>query len=90
MEGHIGDQSLEFIIRLYKPPHSRLHLPTAFARAIELEKPHALRLHMRGYGNGSIQVDVDILAPHVMYFAGAGRILIVPIDCRKGMSSILS
>ena len=68
MEGHVGDQPLEFIIRLYKPPRDRLHLPTPFARAMELEQPRALKLHMRGCGNGSILVDVDFPAPHVMYF----------------------
>nr|XP_020159928.1 B3 domain-containing protein Os03g0212300-like [Aegilops tauschii subsp. strangulata] len=68
MEGHVGDPPLEFVIRLYKPPHGRLHLSTPFARLMELEQPRALRLHMRGRGNGSIQVDVDFPAPHVVYF----------------------
>lgn len=68
MEGHVGDQPLEFVIRLYKPPHSRLRLPTPFARVMELEQPRALRLHMRGCGNGGMWVDVDFPAPHVMYF----------------------
>nr|XP_020164695.1 B3 domain-containing protein At1g49475-like [Aegilops tauschii subsp. strangulata] len=68
MEGHVGDQPLEFVIRMYKPLHGRLRLPTPFARAMELEQPRALRLHMRGCKNGSIRVDVDFPAPHVMYF----------------------
>ena len=68
MEGHIGDRPLVFVIRLYKPPCSHLCLPTPFARAMELEQPRALKLHMRGCGNGNIRVDVDFPAPHVMYF----------------------
>nr|XP_020171812.1 B3 domain-containing protein Os03g0212300-like [Aegilops tauschii subsp. strangulata] len=67
MEGHVGDQPREFIIRLYKPLRSRLRLPTFFAREMELEQPRALRLHMRGCGDGSTRVDVDFPAPHVMY-----------------------
>ena len=31
MDGHVGDQPLEFIIRLYKSPRGRLRLPTPFA-----------------------------------------------------------
>ncbi|KAM3348862.1 hypothetical protein ACQJBY_022212 [Aegilops geniculata] len=34
---------------------------------MELEQPHALRLHMRGCGNGGMRVDIDFPAPHVMY-----------------------
>ena len=67
MEGNVGDQPLEFIISLYKPPHGRLRLPTPFARVMELEQPRALRLHMRGCGNGSIRVDVAFPGPHVTY-----------------------
>ena len=67
MEGHVGDQPREFIIRLHRPVRRRLRLPTPFAREMELDPPQALRLHMRGYGNGSTRVDVDFPAPHVMY-----------------------
>nr|XP_020177108.1 B3 domain-containing protein Os03g0212300-like [Aegilops tauschii subsp. strangulata] len=34
---------------------------------MELEQRRALRLHMRGCGNGGMRVDVDFPAPHVMY-----------------------
>jgi hypothetical protein len=34
---------------------------------MELDPPQALRLHMRGCGNGGTWVDVDFPAPHVMY-----------------------
>ncbi|KAM3367100.1 hypothetical protein ACQJBY_016015 [Aegilops geniculata] len=34
---------------------------------MELEQPRALRLHMRGCGNGGMWVDVDFPAPHMMY-----------------------
>ena len=67
MEGHIGDQSREFVIRLHRPVRRRLRLPTLFAREMELDLPQALRLHMRGCGNGSMRVDIDFPAPHVMY-----------------------
>ncbi|KAM3407915.1 hypothetical protein ACQJBY_001319 [Aegilops geniculata] len=67
MEGHVGDQPCEFFIRLYKRVCGHLRLPTPFSRVMELDPPQALRLHMRGYGNGSMRVDVDFPAPHVMY-----------------------
>nr|XP_040243973.1 B3 domain-containing protein Os03g0212300-like [Aegilops tauschii subsp. strangulata] len=67
MEGHVGDQPREFIIRLYKPLRSRLRLPSFFAREMELEQSRALKLHMRGCGDGNTRVDVDFPAPHVMY-----------------------
>jgi len=67
MEGHVGDQPCEFFIRLPRPVRRRLRLPTPFAREMELNLPQALRLHMRGCGNGNMRVDVDFPAPHVMY-----------------------
>nr|XP_020156790.1 B3 domain-containing protein Os03g0212300-like [Aegilops tauschii subsp. strangulata] len=67
MEGHVGDQPREFFIMLHKPVHGRLRLPTQFAREMELDPPPALRLHMRGCWNGSMRVDIDFPAPHVMY-----------------------
>ena len=67
MEGHVGDQPREFFIRLRRPPRRRLRLPTPFDREMELDPPQILRLHMRGCGNGGTRVDVDFLAPHVMY-----------------------
>nr|XP_020172189.1 B3 domain-containing protein Os03g0212300-like [Aegilops tauschii subsp. strangulata] len=74
MEGHVGDQPREFFIRLYKPVHGRLRLPTLFAREMELDPPQALRLHMRGCGNGSMRVEVDFPAPHVMYLRRGWKI----------------
>nr|XP_020179420.1 B3 domain-containing protein Os03g0212300-like [Aegilops tauschii subsp. strangulata] len=68
MEGHVGDQPLDFVIRLYKPLRGRLRLPAPFARAMDLEQPRALKLHMRGCENGSMRVDVDFPTPHVMFF----------------------
>ena len=67
MEGHVGDQPHEFFIRLSKPLCGHLRVPTPFARVMELDPPHALRLHMRGCRNGSMWVDVDFPAPHIMY-----------------------
>ena len=67
MEGHVGDQPREFLIRLRQPPRHRLHLPTQFAREMELDPPQTLRLHMRGCGNGGMRFDVDFPAPRVMY-----------------------
>ena len=67
MEGHVGDQPREFFIRLYKPVCGHLRLPTTFMREMELEQLRALLLHMRGCGNGGMRVDVEFLAPHVMY-----------------------
>ncbi|KAM3272603.1 hypothetical protein ACQJBY_042613 [Aegilops geniculata] len=68
MEGHVGDQPLEFVITLHKPLRGHLRLPTPFVRAMELEQPRTSKLHMRGRGNGSMRVDVDFPAPHVMFF----------------------
>ena len=67
MEGHVGDQLREFVIRLYRPACRRLRLPTPFAREMELDPPQALILHMRGCGNGNMRVDVEFPAPHVTY-----------------------
>ena len=67
MEGHVGDQPREFFIRLYKPVRGRLRLPIPFSREMELDPPRALRLDMRGCENGSMRVDIDFPAPHVMY-----------------------
>ena len=36
-EGHVGDQPLEFIVKLRGPPRSLLRLPTPFARVMEVE-----------------------------------------------------
>ena len=67
MDGHVGDQPREFFIRLYKRMCGHLRLPTLFAWVMEQDPPQALRLHMRGCRNGSMWVDVDFPAPHVMY-----------------------
>lgn len=65
-EGHVRDQPLEFIVKLRGPPHSRLRLPAPFAKVMEVEQPTELRLHMRGFCNGSMRADVEFPAPHVM------------------------
>nr|XP_020195176.1 B3 domain-containing protein Os03g0212300-like [Aegilops tauschii subsp. strangulata] len=65
-EGNIGNQPLEFIVKLRGPPCSRLRLPTPFSRVMEVEQPPGLRLHMRGCSNGSMQADMEFPAPHVM------------------------
>ncbi|KAM3330906.1 hypothetical protein ACQJBY_027172 [Aegilops geniculata] len=67
MEGHAREQPCEFFIRLYKLVCGHLRLPTPFARVMELDPLQALRLHMRGCGNGNMRVDVDFPAPHVLY-----------------------
>ena len=67
MEGHVGDQTRKFFIRLHKPEHGRLRLPTPFARVMKRAPPQTIRLHMRGRGNGGTWVDVDFPAPRVMY-----------------------
>ena len=67
MEGHIRDQAREFFIRLCQPTRCRLHLPTPFAREMELDPPQMVRLHMRGCGNSGTWADVDFPAPHVTY-----------------------
>ena len=53
--------------RLYKPVCVHLRLPTPFAQVMELDPPHALRLHMRGCGNNGMRVDVDFPTPRIMY-----------------------
>ena len=67
MEGHVGDQPREFYVRLRGLVRDRVCLPTPFAREMELDPPQDLMLHMRSCGNGSMRVDVDFPAPHVMY-----------------------
>ena len=67
MEGHVRDRPHEFFIMLYKPVCCHLRLLTPFAMVMEQDPPRALRLHMRGYGNGSVWADIDFPASHVMY-----------------------
>ena len=67
MDGHVGDQPLEFFIRLYKRVYGHLRLPTLFARVMEQDPPQAFRLHMSGCGNGSTWVNVGFPRPHIMY-----------------------
>lgn len=67
MGGHVRDQPYEFFIRLYKHVCSRLQLSTPFARVMEQDPPHALRLHMRSCRNDNMWADVDFPRPHVMY-----------------------
>ena len=63
---HVGDTVLEFILQLREPPCSRLHLPEAFARVLEIDQPPRLRLHMKGCCNGDMWVNTRFLVPHVM------------------------
>src|SRR3954464_12493646 len=67
MEGHVGDDPYVVFVRLRRPPRRRLHLPTPFAREMELDPPESLRLHMRGCWISGTWVRVDFPAPHVMY-----------------------
>ncbi|KAM3349251.1 hypothetical protein ACQJBY_022382 [Aegilops geniculata] len=85
MEGHVGDQPREFFIRLYKPVRSHLRIPTPFTREMELDPPQALRLHMRGCGNGSMWVDVDFPAPHVMYLRRGWKTFARPHSLSEGL-----
>ena len=87
MEGHIRDQPHEFVIRLHRLVRRRLRLPTPFAREMELDPPQALRLHMRGCGNGNMWVDVDFPAPTLCIPTVDGKPSLVPIACRRGSSS---
>ena len=57
---------LEFIMQLREPLHSRLRLPEAFARVLEIDQPPRLRLHMKGCCNGDMWVNRMFPAPHVM------------------------
>ena len=41
LEGHVGDQPLEFVIRLYRISHGCLRLSTPFSRVMELEQLRA-------------------------------------------------
>ena len=67
MEGHAGDNTYEFFVRLCHPLRRRLRLPTPFGREMELDPPQALRLHMRGCENNGTWADAEFPAPHVMY-----------------------
>ena len=67
MDGHVGEQPLEFFILLYKRVSGHLCLPTPFAWVMEQDSPQAFRLHMRGCGNGSMWVNVGFPRPNVMY-----------------------
>ena len=57
---------LEFILQLREPPRSRLRLPEAFARVLEIDQPPRLRLHMKGCCNGDMWVNTRFPVPHVM------------------------
>nr|XP_020192918.1 B3 domain-containing protein Os03g0212300-like [Aegilops tauschii subsp. strangulata] len=85
MEGHVRDQPCEFFIRLYKLVCGHLSLPTPFAWVMELDPPQALKLHMRGCGNGSMRVDVDFPAPHVMYLRRVWRTFARAHDMSEGL-----
>ena len=64
--GHVGDTALEFILQLREPPRSRLRLPEAFARVLEVDQPPRLRLHMKGCCHGDMWVNTGFPAPQVM------------------------
>ena len=49
-----------------EPPRSRLRLPKAFARVLEIDQPLRLRLHMKGCCNGNMWVNTTFPIPHVM------------------------
>ena len=57
---------LEFILQLRGPPRSRLRLPRAFARVLEIDRPPRLRLHMKGCCHGDMWVNTRFPAPQVM------------------------
>ena len=58
--------ALEFILQLREPPRSRLRLPEAFARVLEIDHPPRLRLHMKGCCHNNMWVNTGFPAPHVM------------------------
>ena len=58
---------LDFIPQLHEPPCSRLRLPEAFARVLEIDQRPSIRLHMKGCCNGDMWVNTGFPAPHVMY-----------------------
>ena len=64
---HIGVDPCEFFVRLRRALRRRLRLPAPFARAMELDPPETLRLHMRGCGISGTRVRVVFPAPNVMY-----------------------
>ena len=86
----MGDVPLEFIVRLHEPPRSRLRLPGPFARVMQVEQLHGLKLHMRGCSNGNMRVDVEFPAPHVMLLRHGWKPLLLPIAWRWGTFSISS
>ena len=57
---------LEFILQLREPPRSRLRLPEAFARVLEIDQAPRLRLQMKGCCNGDMWVNTRFPIPHVM------------------------
>ena len=83
MDDHVGDQPLEFFIRLYKRVSGHLRL----TRVMEQDPPQAFRLHMRGCGNGSMWVDVDFPALTSCIVTVGGRPSHAPIACPRGMFS---
>ena len=57
---------LEFIVQLRESPRSCLHLPEAFGRVLEIDRPAKLRLHMEGCCNGDMLANTKFPVPHVM------------------------
>ena len=54
-------------MQLREPLHSRLRLPEAFARVLEIDQPPRLRLHMKGCCHGDMWVNTRFPSPHVMF-----------------------
>ncbi|XP_020201541.1 uncharacterized protein [Aegilops tauschii subsp. strangulata] len=59
--------ALEFILKLREPPRSRLRLPEAFARVLEVDQPPRLRLHTKGCSNGDMWANTRFPVPHVIF-----------------------
>ena len=90
MEGHIGDDPCEFLVRMRGELRHRLRLPTPFAREMEVDPPESLRLHMRGCGISGTRVRVDFPAPHVMYLRQGWKTFARIHSLTDGLTSISS
>nr|XP_045087654.1 B3 domain-containing protein Os03g0212300-like [Aegilops tauschii subsp. strangulata] len=51
---------------LHGPPRSRLRLPEAFARVLQIDRLPRVRLHRKGCCHSDMWVNTRFLAPHVM------------------------
>ena len=69
-EVDVGPRAADPVAPHVQPQRLRriqLHLPTPFAREMEVDPPESLWLHMRGCGINGTRARVDFPAPHVMY-----------------------